>query len=130
MPATAKLSPCSAQVCQRQRPEFTLQPLSWPPPVRRHWLGSACSQHRDCLPHPTHGLLWELQPGCRPFRWEAPAFQLSQGLGQQTCSADKRGLGHSQKCSLSERGDLEVLYRALFLGLTQRKSLQGSASMG
>lgn len=100
-----------------------LSAASPPPlPVRRRWLGSACSQHHSSLPHPAHGLLWE-PPAALSGR-EAPAFQLSQGLGPWTCSADN---GAS---ATVRRGDLEVLDRAPFLGLDTEEVPPASASMG
>lgn len=66
--------------------EEYLWPLSWPPPVRQRWLGSACSQTTAASHTPPTTAVGAASWGCRPFRWEAPAFQLSQGLGQWTCS--------------------------------------------
>lgn len=100
--------------------------------IRKHWLGSACSQHQCSLPHPIHGLLWEL-----------PAMSRLSFLGGRLLhSSCPRGWGSGLALLISgasttvrnalfpERGDLEVLAELYSWEWTQRMSLQGSASMG
>lgn len=66
--------------------------------------------------------MWE--PPAALSRREAPAFQLSQGLGPWTCSADN-GASASVR-----RGDLEVLDRAPFLGLDREEVPPGLSQHG
>lgn len=70
-------------------------------PIVRRLLGSACSGPQCC----SQALLWELPRGAGcPSGRVVPAFQLSQGLGPWTHSADKPDLGPEQKCCLSRKG--------------------------